>query len=55
MGKKIYEIAVNETYKGIQENTAPTEEYKSFRYETCKKLVALAAYRLADFLNELMP
>jgi len=51
MHKYVYTIATKEVYNGIKENTEPTEEYIRFRFETCKKLVALAGYRLADFLN----
>lgn len=54
MAKKIFEIAVNETYKEIVENEVPSEKYIAFRFQTCKKLIALAGYRLADFLNELI-
>ena len=52
MAKGLLSIAINKTYKGIQENTNPTEEYKTVGFETCKELVALAAYRLADMLNK---
>ncbi len=52
MSDYTYKIAINEAYKGIQENAVPSKEYVAFRFETCKKLVALAGYRLADFLNE---
>jgi hypothetical protein len=52
IAKQLFEIAVKEAYGGIKENTAPSEEYLKFRFETCKKLIALAGYRLADYLKE---
>eukprot|EP00830_Metopus_es_P016059 TRINITY_DN484_c0_g1_i1.p1 TRINITY_DN484_c0_g1~~TRINITY_DN484_c0_g1_i1.p1 ORF type:complete len:326 (+),score=58.29 TRINITY_DN484_c0_g1_i1:67-1044(+) len=52
MAQKMHEIAISEAYGGIKENTEPSKDYLAFRFETCKKLIALAGYRLADFLNE---
>ncbi len=52
MGKRTYEMAVNFAYKGIKENEYPSDEYKQTRYEKCKYQIALAGYRLADWLRE---
>ena len=49
---QLYKIAVAEAYSGIKENGTPSDEYLRMRFETCKKLVALAGYRLADYLND---
>eukprot|EP00829_Urostomides_striatus_P019625 TRINITY_DN76_c0_g1_i8.p1 TRINITY_DN76_c0_g1~~TRINITY_DN76_c0_g1_i8.p1 ORF type:complete len:310 (+),score=88.23 TRINITY_DN76_c0_g1_i8:65-994(+) len=51
MAKSVHEIAIKEAYAGIKENSAPSDDYLKSRYVTCKKLIALAGYRLADFLN----
>ncbi len=52
IAKQLYKVAVDEAYKDIKENTAPSQDYLKTRFETCKKLLALAGYRLADYLNE---
>ena len=33
---------------GIEEHSRPSDEYLETRFELCKKLMALAGYRLAD-------
>ena len=52
IAKQLHTIAVEEAYKGIQEGGVPSQDYLRARFETCKKLVALAGYRLADALNQ---
>ena len=54
MAKRTYNIAVEYVYKGIKENDHPSEEYKKTRYEKCKSQIALAGYRLADWLKEVL-
>ena len=51
MAKRTYELAVNYAYKGIKEGDVPSQEYLTTRYEICKRQIALAGYRLADFLK----
>ncbi|MDR3736419.1 MAG: S1/P1 nuclease [Acidobacteriaceae bacterium] len=51
MATKLYDIAVKQAYGDIRENSAPSQDYLKTRFETCKKLMALAGYRLADYLN----
>lgn len=51
MAAAVHAIAIKEAYGGIKENTAPSADYLKLRFETCKRLIALAGYRLADFLN----
>ena len=52
IAKQLFTIASQEAYVGIREGEAPSEEYLTKRFETTKKLVALAGYRLADYLND---
>ncbi len=52
MAKRTYEIAVKYAYGGIKENETPTKEYKEKGYAKCKFQIALAGYRLADWLKE---
>lgn len=52
MAAHIYDQISLYAYDDIQEYTAPTEYYLSSKFERCKQLIALAGYRLADFLNE---
>ena len=52
MGLYVHKYAVTHAYKDITENTRPSDNYKSSRFEVCKQLIALAGYRLADLLNE---
>ncbi len=54
MGKRTYDIAVNYAYTGITENTSPSKEYKEKGYAKCKAQIALAGYRLADWLKEVL-
>jgi hypothetical protein len=42
-------------YEGITENSSPSPEYIQRGWEVCKKLLALAGYRLANYLLELFP
>lgn len=49
--KKTFEIAVNYAYKGIKEKETPSPEYLAKGYEQCQRQIALAGYRLADFLK----
>jgi hypothetical protein len=51
MAKQQYETAIKEAYGGIKEGGSPSDEYLKLRFETCKKMMALAGYRLADLLN----
>jgi len=51
---KNFEVAVNYAYKGIKEGDKPTDEYLDTRYEICKRQMALAGYRLADMLKEIV-
>lgn len=52
ISKRILEIGKQEVYKGILENNYPPEDYLVMKFETCKKLIALAGYRMADLLND---
>ncbi len=52
MAKNTFDIAVNYAYKGIHENDTPTKEYLESRYVQCKRQIALAGYRLADYLKK---
>eukprot|EP00826_Nyctotherus_ovalis_P008483 TRINITY_DN121_c0_g1_i1.p1 TRINITY_DN121_c0_g1~~TRINITY_DN121_c0_g1_i1.p1 ORF type:complete len:297 (-),score=82.71 TRINITY_DN121_c0_g1_i1:115-1005(-) len=54
IAKKGLDIAINYAYKGIHENEYPSEEYKRSRFEICKRQIALAGYRLADMLKEIV-
>ena len=54
MARRIYDIAVKYVYTGITENEYPSENYKETRYEICKSQIALAGYRLADWLKEIL-
>lgn len=51
MSLMIHRYAQTDVYKDIAEHTKPTDNYKNSRAELCKMLMALAGYRLADFLN----
>lgn len=51
MGKMIHKYTESNAYKGIKENESPSENYKNTNFEICKKLIALAGYRLADLIN----
>eukprot|EP00826_Nyctotherus_ovalis_P024461 TRINITY_DN1891_c0_g1_i7.p1 TRINITY_DN1891_c0_g1~~TRINITY_DN1891_c0_g1_i7.p1 ORF type:complete len:234 (+),score=66.85 TRINITY_DN1891_c0_g1_i7:199-900(+) len=52
MTAHIYDKISLYAYDDIQEFTTPTEYYLASKFERCKQLIALAGYRLADFLNE---
>lgn len=52
IARSLYDIAVKYAYTDIQENKEPSSEYLRSRYEVCKKLIALAGYRLADHIEE---
>ena len=52
MAKKFHEMAIKYAYGGIKEGGKPTKDYLNSRYEICKRQIALAGYRLADYLNE---
>jgi len=52
IAKQIYQIAIDNAYGGIKEGDTPSENYLKTRFELCKKLMALSAYRLADYLND---
>ncbi len=52
MAKQTYDVAVQHVYTDIHENEVPSEEYKSSRFEVCKRQIALAGYRLADWLKK---
>lgn len=54
IARKNFEIAVNYAYKDIRENEEPSEQYIKSRYEICKRQIALAGYRLADMLKEIV-
>ena len=45
---------VADAYIGIEFNSSATAEYKDKEYEVCKKLVALAGYRLTDAIKEVV-
>ena len=51
MEKHMVLLASNEVYQGINENETPSQDYLSKNFELCKKLIALAGYRLADLLK----
>jgi hypothetical protein len=45
-------MAVNFAYKDIKEHDRPSDNYKATRFVKCKLMIALAGYRLADWLRE---
>jgi hypothetical protein len=54
IAKKHLQLAIDYAYNGIKENDKPSEEYKNSRFEICKKQIALAGYRLADMLKDIV-
>ena len=48
-----YHVAVDHAYKGIEENTRPSEEYLSSNWVIIMRQLALGGYRLADILRKL--
>ena len=52
MAKKLHTISASYVYQGIKQDDYPSEEYKKRGWEICRKLIALAGYRLADWLKE---
>ena len=54
IAKNHLDIAINYAYKEIKENEKPSEGYKNSRFEICKRQIALAGYRLADMLKDIV-
>ena len=54
MAKQHYELVVKYGYKDIVEHEVPKEHYLKSRYEICKSQIALAGYRLTDWLKEIL-
>lgn len=52
IAESVKEIAKKYAYTEIKPNTKPSETYLRTRFPVCTRLMALAGYRLADFLNE---
>lgn len=52
MAKDIFDIAVQYAYTNIKEGEEPTDGYIESRYLICEKLIALAGYRLADYIED---
>ena len=52
MAKRTYEMAVHFTYGGITEGETPSAEYLQTGWEKCQFQIALAGYRMADWLKE---
>lgn len=51
MSVHVHKYAISHAYKDITEGGVPSDYYKDSRFEVCKALIALAGYRLADYLN----
>jgi hypothetical protein len=51
--KESFEIAKNTTYPFTMNNNIATEEYTRLVYETSKKRITLAGYRLANFVIQI--
>jgi len=48
-----HQIAIESAYKGISEGEIPSNLYKYTNWRECKRLIATAAYRLSNDLNEI--
>lgn len=49
---QVHALARSSAYTDIYEYSYPSEYYRNSRFEVCKRLIALAGYRLADLLNK---
>jgi len=53
MADRSFDVAVNSAYLGIREHEVVKKEYKDSRFEICKRQIALAGYRLADYFKDI--
>eukprot|EP00831_Metopus_contortus_P040436 TRINITY_DN31683_c0_g1_i2.p1 TRINITY_DN31683_c0_g1~~TRINITY_DN31683_c0_g1_i2.p1 ORF type:complete len:134 (-),score=46.63 TRINITY_DN31683_c0_g1_i2:160-561(-) len=54
IAKELKDIAKNQAYKSIEEHEKPSENYIKNGYEQCKRLMALAGYRLGAELEKII-